>query len=117
MDNKVKELTCEHQNLLGKIKFLEYKYHIMLEKNTPLTLEMDGMKKNLGSQNENFHHSSKILTEVIQKEKSFESKRDLSYISNKLPCVEKLALLSLKKAPILGNHPQSKPVSALFAID
>ena len=75
MDNKVKKLTCEHENLLGKIKFLESKYHIILEKNTPLTLEMDGMKKNLGSQNENFHHKSKILTEVIKKEKAFERKR------------------------------------------
>ena len=46
---------------------------------------MDGMKNNLESQNKNFHHSSKILTKVIQKEKAFESNRDLSYISNKLP--------------------------------
>lgn len=41
----------EKENLIKKIKFLEFKHHGMLEKKKSLLYEVDGFKKRLRSQN------------------------------------------------------------------
>lgn len=38
MDGNIKEVISEHQNLLSKIKFLAFKFHIVLENNKSLIL-------------------------------------------------------------------------------
>lgn len=43
--------------------FLEFEHREVVVKNNFLTLELDQLRNNLGSQNKVFHYSSKILNE------------------------------------------------------
>ena len=61
------ELKVEKENIIENIKFLEYEYHDVVITNNSLTLELDQLGKILGSQNEVFHPSSKILNEMTEK--------------------------------------------------
>ena len=76
----------------------------MVIKKQFLTLKLGQLKKNLESQNEVFHPSSKILNEMIMKWKAHGDKRSLSYLSkSKTLMSEKITFAKLSENSSFGE--------------
>ena len=49
-----------------KIKFLKNEHNCIRKKNKSLTIEIERLRRDLASKNENFHPKIKVLNEIIR---------------------------------------------------
>ena len=73
-------LKEEKINSLEKFLFLEKEHWFQLERNNVLSWEIEEQRKEVPSTIEIFHPRTKILNEIISKEKSTGDKRGIGYL-------------------------------------
>ena len=78
--NKIDVLNAEKTNLLEKVRFLEFEHRSLLEKNNPLTQEINN-NKSFSSVNKFFYYGTKMFNEILDKCKTHGDKRGLGHIN------------------------------------